>query len=152
MDPTNSLSPDDYVHFKLMVERSTLRECAKWQSFGRLRAGENREGHMSTRYNKGSHYENHPRATELEDGAAHAHRVGEQDGKQAYLTGNEHTRQMFEHAQDEHRQSLEPTVGHGIAALAHELWQARGGPEGSPDEDWFEAVKELRSRATRTSA
>jgi hypothetical protein len=115
---------------------------------------------MSTRYNKGSHYENHPRATELEDGAAHAHGVGEQDGKQAYLTGNEHTRQMFEHSQEEQRQSLQPTVGHGIAAfghndiaaLAHELWQARGGPEGSPDEDWFEAVKELRSRATRTSA
>jgi hypothetical protein len=50
-------------------------------------------------------------------------------------------------------------VGHGIAAfghreiaaLAHKLWQARGCPEGSPEEDWFEAVKELRSHATRTS-
>jgi hypothetical protein len=51
-------------------------------------------------------------------------------------------------------------VGHGIvafghndiAALAHELWQARGCPEGSPEEDWFEAVKKLRSRNTPASA
>ncbi len=114
---------------------------------------------MSTRYNDGSHFENHQRATELEDGAAHAHRVGEQDGKQEHLTGNEHTRQTLEHAQQDQLQSHEATVGHGIAAfghreiaaLAHKLWQARGCPEGSPEEDWFEAVKELRSHATRTS-
>jgi hypothetical protein len=35
-----------------------------------------------------------------------------------------------------------------IAALAFELWQARGCPEGSSDVDWFHAVKELRSRAS----
>ena len=40
------------------------------------------------------------------------------------------------------------TFGHqDIAALAHALWQARGCPEGSPDEDWFQAVQELRTRA-----
>jgi hypothetical protein len=33
-----------------------------------------------------------------------------------------------------------------IAALAHELWQARGCPDGSPQEDWFQAVELLRSR------
>jgi hypothetical protein len=33
-----------------------------------------------------------------------------------------------------------------IAALAHALWQARGCPEGSPEEDWFHAVQELRAR------
>lgn len=111
---------------------------------------------MSTRYNDGSHYENHQRATELESGAAHAHRVGEQHGKQEHLTGNEHTRQVFEHAQNEQQHSRETTVGHGIlafghsdiAARAYELWQARGCPEGSPDEDWFHAVRELRSRTT----
>jgi hypothetical protein len=105
---------------------------------------------MSTRYNNGSHYENHQRAAELQDGAAHAHRVGEQHGKQDHLTGHEHSRQALEH-------SPEATLGHGIAsfghdeiaALAHELWQARGCPERSPDEDWFQAVKELRSRASR---
>jgi hypothetical protein len=114
---------------------------------------------MSTRYNDGSHYENHQRATELEDSAAHAHRVGEQDGKQPHLSGNEHTRQVFEHAQEEQRHSHQATVGHGIAAfghkdiadLAHEFWEARGCPQGSPDEDWFAAVKELRSRSLHIS-
>ena len=33
-----------------------------------------------------------------------------------------------------------------IAALAYELWQARGCPDGSPDEDWYRAVEILRSR------
>jgi len=103
---------------------------------------------MSTRYNNGSHYENHQRAAELQDGAAHAHRVGEQHGKQEHLTGHERSRQALEHAP-------EATAGHGIAAfghaeiaaLAHELWQARGCPAGSADEDWFHAVRQLRQRA-----
>jgi len=33
-----------------------------------------------------------------------------------------------------------------IAALAYELWQARGCPIGSPEEDWFGAVEQLQSR------
>jgi Protein of unknown function (DUF2934) len=111
--------------------------------------GEQRGIQMSTRYNDGSHYENHQRAVELQDGAAHAHRVGEQHGKQDHLTGHEQSRQTLEH-------SPHPTTGHGItsfghdeiAALAFELWQARGCPEGSSDEDWFHAVKELRSRVS----
>ena len=32
-----------------------------------------------------------------------------------------------------------------IAALAPALWQERGCPEGSPEEDWFRAEKELRA-------
>jgi hypothetical protein len=47
-------------------------------------------------------------------------------------------------------------TGHGIApfghadiaALAHQLWQARGCPEGSPEEDWFHAAEQLRSRTS----
>jgi hypothetical protein len=34
-----------------------------------------------------------------------------------------------------------------IAALAYELWQARGCPDGSPEEDWFRAEQELQSRS-----
>jgi hypothetical protein len=111
---------------------------------------------MSTRYNDGSHYENHPEAAELRDGAAHAHRVAEQQGKQDHLSGHEHSRQAMEHSHETHGQAPgAATVGHGIAAfghaeiaaLAHELWQARGCPEGSPEEDWFRAAEELRSRA-----
>jgi hypothetical protein len=33
-----------------------------------------------------------------------------------------------------------------IAAIAYDLWQARGCPDGSPQEDWFQAVELLRSR------
>jgi len=34
-----------------------------------------------------------------------------------------------------------------IAALAHALWQARGCPEGSPEEDWFQAKQALAERS-----
>jgi hypothetical protein len=107
---------------------------------------------MSTRYNNGSHYENHQRAAELHDAAAHAHRVAEHEhGQQEHLTGHEHTRQALEHSHQAHQHSQAAagaqTFGHAeIAALAHELWQARGCPEGSPEEDWFRAAEQLRSR------
>ena len=109
---------------------------------------------MSTRYNNGSHYENHQRAAELHDGAAHAHRVAEQQGKQEHLTGHEQSRQALEDSHDAHQQTQAATAGHGIAAfghadiaaLAYKLWQARGCPDGSPQEDWFHAAEELRSR------
>jgi len=110
---------------------------------------------MSTRYKNGSHYENHQQAADLHDGAAHAHRVAEQQEKQDHLTGHEHSRQALEHSPDAHQHTLAATtVGHGIAAfghaeiaaLAYELWQARGCPNGSPQEDWFHAAEELRSR------
>jgi Protein of unknown function (DUF2934) len=111
---------------------------------------------MSTRYNNGSHYENHQRAAELHDLAAHAHRAAEeQHGKQDHLTGHEHSRQALEQSQDAHRHTEATTGGgHGItafghddiAALAHTLWEARGCPEGSPEEDWYHAAEQLRSR------
>jgi hypothetical protein len=110
---------------------------------------------MSTRYNDASHYENHPRAAELQDGAAHAHRVAEQQGKQDHLTGHEHTRQATEHSRNTHDAPNGATVGHGIAAFGHteiaarayQLWEERGRPDGSPEEDWYRAAEELRSRA-----
>jgi hypothetical protein len=109
---------------------------------------------MSTRYNNGSHYENHQRAAELEDLAAHAHRVAEQQEQQDHLSAHERSRQALEHAPEDHTHTGAATVGHGIAAFGHddiaalarELWQARGCPDGSPDEDWFHAVEILRSR------
>ncbi len=33
-----------------------------------------------------------------------------------------------------------------IAALAYELWQARGCPDGSPEDDWFRAEEELQAQ------
>lgn len=30
-----------------------------------------------------------------------------------------------------------------ISTLAYQLWEARGGPEGSPEQDWFQAQEVL---------
>lgn len=110
---------------------------------------------MSTRYNNGSHYENHQLAAELHDAAAHAHRAAEQQGHQDHLTGHEHSTQALEHSQDAHRNTQAVASRHGIsafghddiAALAYALWQARGCPDGSSQDDWFHAAEELRSHA-----
>ena len=72
-----------------------------------------------------------------------------------HLTGHEHSRQALEHSYDVHQHAQAAPTGHGIAAfghddiaaLAYELWQARGCPHGSPQEDWFRAAEQLRSRA-----
>ena len=34
-----------------------------------------------------------------------------------------------------------------IVALAYALWQQRGSPEGSPEEDWFAAEQQLLARS-----
>jgi hypothetical protein len=107
---------------------------------------------MSDHNNKVSHYENHPRAAELHNAATHNYRVGEQHGKQDHLTGHEQSRQAQEHSTDGHHPQagghVHAEFGHAeIAARAFELWKARGCPSGSPQEDWFHAVEELKSRS-----
>jgi len=115
---------------------------------------------MSTHYNHGSHYENHQRAAELHDSAAHAHRsAAEAHEKQDHETGQELSRRALEHSQQAHQHTEQAhrnavneygigNFGHeDIAALAHALWQARCCPPGSPEEDWFHAVQELRARS-----
>jgi len=86
--------------------------------------------------------------------AADAHRVAERQGKQDHLTGHEHSRQALELSKNAHRHTEAATAGHviafgheDIAALAYKLWQARGCPDGSPDEDWFHAAEQLRSHS-----
>ena len=109
---------------------------------------------MSSHDNGGTHYDNHWREAEMHDGSEHAHRAADQRGQHDHLTAHELSRQALESSENAHRQTHTTTVhgletfGHReIAALAHELWQARGCPEGSSDEDWFRAVKELRLHA-----
>jgi|ERR1035438_3450672 hypothetical protein len=115
---------------------------------------------MSTRYNDGSHYENHQRAAELHDAAAHAHRsAAEAHEKQEHQTGQELSRHALEHSEQAYKHTAQMPRGsaneHGIAIfghndiarLAHQLWQDRGCPQGSPDEDWFQAAHQLRARA-----
>jgi hypothetical protein len=102
---------------------------------------------MSTRYNNGSHYENYQRAAELHDADAHAHRAAEQHGHQDHLTGHEHSTLALEHSQGADRNTQAGTNGHGISAFGHDdiaplayaLWQARGCPDGSSQDDWFHA-------------
>lgn len=114
---------------------------------------------MSARNDNGSHYEGHERAAELHRAAAHAHRVAAvAHEKQDHQSGHELTRQALEHSQEAYKHTKQAQVagvnGRGqtsgrredIAALAHQLWKARGCPDGSPDEDWFHAAHELRVR------
>jgi hypothetical protein len=120
---------------------------------------------MSKRYNNGSHYENHQRAAELHESAAHAHRTAaEAHEKQDRQTGHEQSRQAFERSQQayEHTGMMhrEAVNEHGIALfgngeiseLAYSLWQGRGCPEGSPDEDWLRAARQLRARPSSLPA
>jgi len=108
---------------------------------------------MSTRRNNGSHYENHPSAVELHNYAAHAHQVAEQHKQQTHLSGTEQSRQAHEHSTAVHRAGEVSTNRHGLATfnhhdievLAYELWEARGCPIGSPEEDWCRALEELRA-------
>ena len=39
--------------------------------------------------------------------------------------------------------SLDGPLHHDIEALAYQLWEKRGRPLGSPDEDWYRAQAEL---------
>jgi nucleoside phosphorylase len=59
------------------------------------------------------------------------------------------------HAQKEHQKTQTGpganVIAHeakerDIAVLAYEFWQGRCCPEGLPQEDWFRAAEELRSR------
>lgn len=39
-----------------------------------------------------------------------------------------------------------------IAALAYQLWNERGCPVGSPDEDWFRAEQQLKGQSSAAAA
>jgi hypothetical protein len=71
------------------------------------------------------------------------------------LTGHEHSREALQDSHDGHEPHQAAAAAHGIAAfghddiaaLAYELWQAKGRPEGSAQEDWFQAAEQLRARS-----
>ncbi len=109
---------------------------------------------MSTRRNNGSHYENHQRARELAAAGTHAHDVAAvHNDKSDHLAAHERTRHAeeyavhaLEHMHQSVRKSASPAdFSHSdIAKLAYHLWSQRGCPQGSPEEDWFHAVDQLR--------
>jgi len=45
---------------------------------------------------------------------------------------------------------FEPENQQQVAALAYGFWQARGCPDGSPEEDWFRAERELQGLRERS--
>jgi hypothetical protein len=52
-------------------------------------------------------------------------------------------------------ETSEPENQEQIAALAYSFWQARGCPEGTPEEDWYRAEQEIaasKGMAQRTSS
>ncbi|MEY2394357.1 MAG: hypothetical protein QOF94_702 [Acidobacteriaceae bacterium] len=108
---------------------------------------------MAARQNHES-YENHHKAAELHDRAAHAHRIAQKDETGDASTGHEKSRQALELSRAAQKLTQRTAVKHGvivfghdeIAALAFELWQARGSPFGSPEEDWFRAEAEFGAR------
>jgi hypothetical protein len=53
-------------------------------------------------------------------------------------------RQNLERKQEQKHMNHDELEHQWITRLAYDLWQKRGGPIGSPDEDWFRAEDELR--------
>jgi len=48
---------------------------------------------------------------------------------------------------------VDVTVSHDdIARLAYALWESRGCPAGSPEQDWLSAEEQLRVKAAATAA
>jgi hypothetical protein len=102
-------------------------------------------------------YQNHNRAAELHDRAAEAHRVAQKHENGGAIPGDEHSRQALHHSQAANKLTKAIAFGYGvmtfghdeIATLAYELWQVRGCPYGSPEEDWLRAESELRARVSK---
>ena len=113
---------------------------------------------MSTRKERGSSDQHYQRAAEMHDVASHAHVVAaEAHEKQDHQTGHERSRQALEHSREAHEHTAlshqgtangHLTAAHeDVAILAHGLWEARGCPDGSPEEDWFHAAHQLQVHA-----
>lgn len=103
---------------------------------------------MSTRKERGSRDHQYQRAVEMQDVASHAHMVAaESREKQDHPTGHELSRQALEHSPRAQEKRDEDAPAHeDLAIVAHGLWEARGRPDGSPEEDWFHAAQQLQVR------
>jgi len=94
-------------------------------------------------------HEFHQKAAEYQELATHvAHNAATYYGlgNEYHLTSHERSRQALEQSKNRYLQSLQTHEANQqqIVALAYELWQARGCPQGSPEEDWYRAVEQLR--------
>lgn len=73
----------------------------------------------------------------------------DQDGKSKTASGADAAHYPEQHEVNAHP-SPEPNHS-DIAKLAHELWVRRGCPQGSADNDWFEATDRLRAKTISDS-
>ena len=114
---------------------------------------------MSSRKNFGSYVQHHQRAPGLHDAADHPHLLpSEVHEMHDHRKGHENSSQALEYpqeagihsdlpSQDSASGNDDPGFGReDVAILAHGLWEARGCPVGSPDDDWFRATQQLRVR------
>ena len=93
----------------------------------------------------GSHSGSQHQAAEIQNKPVHAHDSAAQTrDKQDHETSSEQTRRAMEHKPKQHQNVEQAHLA--TAALAHDLWQSRGCPEGSAEDDWFNASQELRER------
>jgi hypothetical protein len=98
--------------------------------------------------NRSGAYENHQREKELQHASEHSSGAAGHHGHSDHLTPHEQTRRAQEHSAEDHLHPRISQFGHDeIALLAYSFWEQRGRPEGAGDEDWYRAVKELRTRA-----
>jgi hypothetical protein len=112
---------------------------------------------------RNSMHDSHHKAAEYHNLAAHAHLTAAMhQGQEDHLSGHELSRQALEHSNTAHDHSLgihqKAKTDHVVIVRAHEareedirilaykLWQARGCPHGSSQEDWFRAVEQLTPR------
>jgi hypothetical protein len=108
---------------------------------------------MPKSHNTRAHPAGQQKASELQNASSHVHNAAEHASDPDRLKSHELTRLSEEHNPIPEASAQHAIHGFGhkeIAALAHQLWQARGCPEGSPDEDWDEAVKQLRRSNVQT--
>lgn len=97
-----------------------------------------------SKQNESSH-EGQRHAAELRDSPAHVAEMNSQVRMAETQPVQQRSVYAHHNGQNDHGVAI---FGHDqIAELAHQLWVARGCPEGSPEVDWFQAAKELRSAA-----
>ena len=63
----------------------------------------------------------------------------------AAATSSSHRVQEEFQTDSEKSQRSAPVDQEEIARIAYALWQSRGCPDGSPEQDWFAAEEELRA-------
>jgi hypothetical protein len=68
------------------------------------------------------------------------------EGTAAPVTHRRSLRAPVAPAPEESEPVVEVSEQEEVAKLAYSYWEARGGQDGSPDDDWYRAVQEVQRR------